>query len=86
MSDHIERSVDKWLKWSALIGPIIGFILGNCSGAIITYQSIQNDRAQIVTIANRVANIEGWKTSQEEFNRTTIAAIARLKALIKDVP
>ena len=32
-------SIDHWLKWVAILGPIFGFLVGNCSGLLIAYQA-----------------------------------------------
>lgn len=60
---------------AALIGPIVGFVLGNCSGAMITYQAFKY-------LDNKVTLIEGWKDRQEEFNKVIIQQIATLQALL----
>jgi len=72
-----QRYMDKWLKWAAILGPILGFLFGNCSGALVTYQAFKDE-------SMRITNIEGWKEKQDDFNRETVKAISRLKALIKD--
>lgn len=78
MSDHERpRAIDRWLKWAAVLGPITTFILGIFSGAMITYQAFKDD-------SMRITSLEGWKEKQDDFNRETVKAIARLKALIKD--
>jgi hypothetical protein len=28
------RSFDRWLGWAAILGPILGYILGICTGAV----------------------------------------------------
>lgn len=88
MNDHDRqqsRAIDKWLRWTAIVGPVIGFFLGNCSGAIITYQAISNDRFMMAGIIKHQEVLDGWKDKQEDFNRNILAAIARLKALVKDM-
>lgn len=79
MSIHVERAIDKWLKWAVVIVPVVTFILGNCSGAVAIYQMFKNDD-------HRIALLEGWKEKQVDFNQETVRSIARLKALIKDIP
>lgn len=73
------RSIDKWLKWVALLGPFMGFLLGVGSGTIAAYQAFKSD-------ANRISQLENWKERQVEFNQETVKAISRMKALIKDIP
>lgn len=77
MSDH-DRATDRWLKWVAVIGPIIGVLFGVCSGAVVTYQAFKND-------GNRISLIEGWKEKQEDFNKVTISAIATLQEVVKHI-
>ena len=72
-----ERSGDKFLRWMVIIGPILGFMFGNCAGAVITYQAFKN-------LDGKVSLLVDWSEKQNEFNLETVKAIARLKALIKD--
>lgn len=74
MNDHV-RNMDKWLKWMAFIGPFVAYVLGLGSGALAAYQTVKGDHAQVVLLSN-------WKEKQTEFNQTTVAAIARLNAMI----
>ncbi len=74
---HEPRSIDRWLKWAAIIGPVTGFIFGNCSGAVIAYQAFKND-------SERIFHLENWKEKQDDFDRTVVSSISRLKALVRD--
>lgn len=76
MSD--QRYMDQWLKWVAVIGPIISFVMGNCTGAVITYNSMKDQQI-------RISNLEQWKAVQDAFNEKTVVAIARLKVIVKDL-
>jgi hypothetical protein len=75
--DHGPRQIDKWLKYAAVFGPFLGFLFGIGSGTLIAYQAYKQDHSDIGILFN-------WKDKQDEFNQKTVAAIARLKALIKD--
>jgi hypothetical protein len=71
--------MDRWLKWMVFIGPIVTYLLGVPTGYILAKQEIQS-------IGARTSLLEGWKDKQIEFNQETVKAIARIKALVKDVP
>jgi hypothetical protein len=75
--NHGERYMDSWLKWVAILGPFLGFLFGVGSGTMIAYQAYQRDHSDIGILFN-------WKDKQDTFNQQTVAAIARLKALIRD--
>lgn len=80
MGDDIHsRQMDKWLKWVAIVGPFFGFLFGIASGTVIVYQAYKQDHSDISLLFS-------FKDKQDDFNQKTVAAIARLKALMKDVP
>lgn len=83
MYDH-ERQIDKWLKYTAVIGPLTTFILGIGTGTWGTYKALQSDGYRIEQITEKIGRLEGWKEHQDDFNQKTVAAIARLQALMKD--
>lgn len=74
-----RRNIDAWLKWVALVGPIVTYLLGVASGAVGVFQMFRADSA-------RITQLEVWKETQSQFNQETVKAVARLKALLKDVP
>lgn len=79
MSDaHPARAIDRWLKYAAIIGPFLGFTFGICTGAWGTYQAFKDEDRRVVLI-------ESWKDKQDDFNRNTVDAIARLQEVVKRI-
>lgn len=72
------RQIDRWLKWVAVLGPVVGWLLGVPTGVVVAYQAFKQDH-------NDIVQLQSWKDKQEEFNLETVKAITRLKALIKDI-
>ena len=71
--DH-ERATDRWLKWMAVLGPILGVMFGLCSGSVVTYQAFRNQ-------GDKITLLESWKEKQEEFNKVVIGQIATINAM-----
>ena len=82
MGEH-TRQIDKWLKWMAVLGPLVSGMTFGAAGYVSGYNQC---RTQILANGHRLDLMEGWKDRQEAFNQQTVAAIARLKALMKDIP
>lgn len=67
---HQGRSIDRWLKYAAVFGPLAGVILGAFIEVILDH--------------DKVMQLWNWKQRQEDFNFVTVKAIARMEALVKD--
>jgi hypothetical protein len=81
MADHY-RAIDKWMKYVAIFGPMVsGIVFGGVGYAKGFYDA----KDQITIVGTRITSIENWKERQDEFNIKTVSAIARLKALMKDM-
>lgn len=77
-----DRSIDRWLKWAAVVGPMVSGLVFGCVGYVGGYQAAK-EKLENHTI--RIVQLEGWKEKQVEFNQTTVVAIERLKVLAKDL-
>lgn len=78
--DH-ARIMDKWLKYVAILGPMVSGVVFGSAGYVVGYQ---HAREELASQGARIQLIEGWKTQQDAFNLKTVTAITRIKALIKD--
>lgn len=73
-----RRSIDTWLKWAAVAGPIIGFLFGGVSGAAVAYQAFKDD-------TRRIGTLESWKDKQDDFDQKIVGAISRLDEVVKRI-
>lgn len=81
MDEKHVRQIDRWLKWMAVLGPMISGIVFGAVGYIGGYQrSVE----EIKTHGSRLVLLESWKDRQDAFNLETVKAITRLKALMKE--
>lgn len=80
MIDHL-RSIDRWMKYVAIFGPMVSGIVFGGAGYVVGYTQAKQE---IRETAQRVGSLEGWKIKQDEFNLVTVRAITRLKAIVKD--
>ena len=44
------RGFDKWLAWVAVVGPVLGFILGVCTGAVGTAWAYRDHEHRIAKL------------------------------------
>ncbi len=65
------RSIDKWLQWVAIIGPLLGFILGICTGAVGTAWLYRDHE-------HRIAKLE----AQAEIYNAVVTTL-RVKGIIR---
>lgn len=77
MESH-ERSLDRWLKYAVIIGPLITYVLGIGTGVWGAYQAYKDD-------SHRITLVEGWKEKQEDFNKETIRAISTLQEVVRHI-
>lgn len=73
---HI-RQIDRWLKWVAILGPMVSGVVFGSAGFVGGYSRAKEE---LVTLGHRTTLLEGWKEKQEDFNKVVIQQIATLQA------
>lgn len=75
------RSIDRWLKWAAVVGPMVSGLIFGGIGYVAGYKQA---RDAIIQNTQEIVLLKSWKEKQVEFNQQTVISITRLKTLIKD--
>lgn len=73
-----RRIIDRWLPVAATFAGIVGVLIGMLFRIGGAYQVVRDDHDKVIAILS-------WKEKQEEFNRETTVAIARLQEITKRI-